>query len=455
MTAQKSPIERSLLSLAWPIFVEQALHVATGTVDTFMVSHISDGAVAALGTAHQIVILCLIIFSFIGIGTSVVVTHHLGAQDREGADRIATTAIGVNTWLGLAVSLAVWFFAEPMLRAMQLSDALMVYALPFLHLMGGTLFLESINFSLSAVLRAHGFTRDAMWITLGQNFINFIGNAILLFGLLGAPKMGVVGVALSTVFSRLVACIALWIMLKRRTHMKIHARDYFYLKRDRLGRILHIGLPAAGENISWWLAYMTITALTARMGDTHLATLSYTMQISWCASLISMSIALATEIKIGHFVGAGRFDDAYKQTLRSLKIGWLISTIGIALIVLVSPHIYGLFTQDPLILATGAILMRFCLLIEPGRVANLVVINALRATGDARFPVIIGVLSQWSVMAFGGWLLGTHFGLGLPGVWAAMAADEWVRSVLMIRRWRHRRWLKHAERTHAAAQATN
>ena len=107
MTSQKSPIERSLLSLAWPIFVEQALHVATGTVDTFMVSHISDGAVAALGTAHQIVILCLIIFSFVGIGTSVVVTHHLGAKDREGADRIAATAIGVNTWLGLAVSLTV------------------------------------------------------------------------------------------------------------------------------------------------------------------------------------------------------------------------------------------------------------------------------------------------------------------------------------------------------------
>ena len=453
MTSQKSPIERSLLSLAWPIFVEQALHVATGTVDTFMVSHISDGAVAALGTAHQIVILCLIIFSFVGIGTSVVVTHHLGAQDREGADRIAATAIGVNTWLGLAVSLTVWFFAEPMLRAMQLSDALLVYALPFLHLMGGTLFLESINFSLSAILRAHGHTRDAMWTTLGQNVLNFIGNAILLFGLFGAPKMGIVGVALSTVFSRFVACIVLWIMLKRRTHMRIRVRDFCYLKRDRLDRILHIGLPAAGENISWWLAYMTITALTARMGDTQLATLSYTMQISWCASLISLSIALATEIKIGHYVGAGRFEDVYGQTIRSLKIGWTVSTVGIALIVLGSPYIYGAFTDDAQILATGAILMRFCLLIEPGRVANLVIINALRATGDARFPVMVGVASQWSVMAFGGWLLGTHFGLGLPGIWAAMVLDEWLRSFLMIRRWRRRRWIKYAERTYAAAQA--
>lgn len=154
-TATTDKKNLGLLALAWPIFVEQALHISTGVVDTVMVSHISDNAVAALGAALQIVVLCLIIFSFFAIGASVVITHHLGANDREGADQIASTAIAVNTWLGVVVSLAVWFFAEPMLRMMQLSDELMVYALPFLHLMGGTLFLESMNFSLSAVLRSH------------------------------------------------------------------------------------------------------------------------------------------------------------------------------------------------------------------------------------------------------------------------------------------------------------
>ena len=72
-----SLVKPSLLVLAWPIFVEQLLHIMTGTVDTFMVSHISDNAVAGLGTAHQIVVFFLIIFSFISIGSSVVITHHL------------------------------------------------------------------------------------------------------------------------------------------------------------------------------------------------------------------------------------------------------------------------------------------------------------------------------------------------------------------------------------------
>src|SRR3954466_14648858 len=82
----------TLWSLSWPLFVEQGLRISIGTVDTLMVSHVSDNAVAGLGVAWQVVILTLILFNFIGIGSSVVITHHLGAGDRAGADRISRAA---------------------------------------------------------------------------------------------------------------------------------------------------------------------------------------------------------------------------------------------------------------------------------------------------------------------------------------------------------------------------
>src|SRR5882762_9092765 len=110
----------TLLSIAWPIFIEQTLRILIGTVDTFMVSYVSDGAVAALGIANQFVVLALICFNFIGIGASVVITHHVGANDRPGAEKIVTTAIAVNTWIGLAASLTAFLCAEPLLRLMQL-----------------------------------------------------------------------------------------------------------------------------------------------------------------------------------------------------------------------------------------------------------------------------------------------------------------------------------------------
>jgi len=98
---------KGLIALAWPIFIEQTLRMLIGTVDTFMVSHVSDGAVAAVGVSNQVIVFFLIAFNFIGIGTSVVITHHLGARDRPGADRIASSAIAVNTWLGVSFSAVV------------------------------------------------------------------------------------------------------------------------------------------------------------------------------------------------------------------------------------------------------------------------------------------------------------------------------------------------------------
>ncbi len=452
--APASKTKLSLLALAWPIFVEQGLHVMTGTVDTFMVAHISDQAVAGLGVANQIVVLAIILFNFVGIGASVSVTHSLGAGDPAGARRVATTAIAANFWIGAIISTAVFLLAKPLLGLMHLPPELMQYGLPFLTIMGGTLFLEAINMSISAVLRAHGHTRESMFITLGQNVLNAAGNAVFLFGLFGAPKLGVEGVAMSTVFSRIVALGALWILLKRQTGIRLKLPDLFRVSFSRLKPILHIGLPAAGENVSWWLAFMTMTSFTALMGGNAIVVQTYTMQVLYVVIILSISIALGTEIIIGHLIGAGEFDEAYRELMKNLRTSLFLATGAIALVAALAPWLLGIFTKDPAVIAGGALLLRMSLLLEPGRVINIVVINCLRATGDVKFPIMMGLLSMWGIWVPLAWFLGLHLGWGLPGVWIAMMCDEWLRGAIMYRRWRHRRWLPHAQKVRARVAAS-
>ena len=374
-----SPARATLLVLVWPIFIEQALRVLIGTVDTLMVSHIGDEAVAGLSVANQIVMLFIISFAFIGIGSSVVITHFLGAGDREGADRISTTAIATNFWIGFGVSLLVTLFSSPMLRLMQLPAAPLVYAKPFLALMGGTLFVESMNVSIAATLRAHTHTRDAMFVALGQNVLNIIGNCLLLFGLFGFPKLGVMGVAISSVFSRLVSCVALWIILKKRTGLTLKWRDFFSIKMERVRRVLHIGLPAAGENLSYWIAFMVITTFIAHMGATQLRSITNgTLNINRWVILLNISIGLGTEIIIGHLIGAGLFEEAYRELLRSLRVAFCCAIGGMILLSLAAPWLLGAFTKNPAIIVAGTVLIRMGLLLEPGRVFNVVVISSLR-----------------------------------------------------------------------------
>ena len=442
-----------LLRLAWPIFAEQSLHMLTNVVSTLMASRIGDNAVAALGSATQILVMFLIGFNVLAVGASIATTHHLGLGDRVGARRMARGAVATNLWLGALFGVALAVTAPTLLKWAQLTPPLMAYALPYLHWMGGTLFMESMIFALCAVLRAHGHTREVMYVILAQNAVNASLSALLIFGLGGLPALGVTGIAIAASVSRLLAVVALWVLVRRRIGLKMGPRDLVTIRLADLRRLLSLGFAAVLENISWFASFMIITALTARMGERALATQAYTMQVAQIEMLACLSIGIGNEIIVGRLVGAGRFEEARVQCLANMRMG-LIVTVGVACVfALVGPWALRLFTSDPQIVSLGRTLILMGLLLEPGRSFNLIIINALRASGDSRFPLVAGLISQWGIMLFGAWLLGTHLGLGLVGVWIALIADEWLRGLYMLQRWRRGRWLKHARRVQAEAAA--
>jgi Na+-driven multidrug efflux pump len=153
---------------------------------------------------------------------------------------------------------------------------------------------------------------------------------------------------------------------------------------------------------------------------------------------------------VGRLIGAGQFEAAYRQLLSSLKLGLCLCAIGMMIIAVVAPHLIGLFSNDPVIIKGGALLLRISVVLELGRVFNIIVINSLRATGDVRFPVQVGAVCMWLIWVPNAWFLGLHLGFGLVGIWIAMACDEWLRGVLMYYRWVKRKWLPAAERSRNA-----
>ncbi len=290
-----------------------------------------------------------------------------------------------------------------------------------------------------------------MAVMAGQNVLNAVGNCLLLFGLLGLPRLGVVGVAISGVVSRVAAFVALRALVHRRTGVRLTVRDALSFPAAQVRRVLELGVPIAGENICWALAYMVVTSFVARMGASSLAAQSYTMQLTTWATLLGGAVAFGNQILVGHLVGDGDLDRAYRQVWASLRAGLLLVVSMLAVLGALAPRLMGFFSSDPATAGTAVLLVRMAVLLETGRVSNLIVINALRAAGDARFPVLMAMASMWAVQVPLAWLLGLRLGLGLPGVWIALAADEWLRAVIMQRRWSRRTWVRHAERSRAMA----
>lgn len=442
MSAHAAAPSPRLFALAWPLFIELLLGLAVGMIGTLLAARVSDAAGAAFALANHVLATLFILFRIIGAGVSVVVTQSLGGGRRDQADALARAALGASSWIGLLGGAAALLGAGPLLRLLNAPAEVLPLAQPFLMALAPALLLDAWNASMASVMRAHLRSRDTLAVLVAMQLCQ-LALAIPLMQWLGLP-----GFALALVLSRglgLGLHLGLW---RLRLSLRPQWGDWWRLPRRELATVLHIGLPGAAENIAYRLAYMVSIAVAGTLGASALAAHSYASQLMYFVLLPGLATGFAAEIVVGHLIGAGRLHEAHRLVRRALARGLLISVVVATLAALASPWLLRQFSTDAGIVSAGVTLMWLTVLLEPGRTFNLVVINALRAAGDARYPVMVGAGSMLLVLAGGSWLLGHALGWGLVGLWIAYAADEWLRGLLMWRRWATQGWVPHARGVH-------
>lgn len=429
-----------LFRLTWPIFLELLLFMLMGTSDTLMLSGVSDEAVSAVGVVNQYVFICILIMEVIGHGAAIVVAQYLGARRPQEAARISALAITLNLGLGVIVSAGLLLFGDAILEGMNLQGPVLAHAKTYLHLVGGFLFLQALINVFSGLLRTYGFTRQSMFVSLGMNVLHVACNYGLIFGHFGLPEMGVAGAAISTVLSRATALgVFVW-MLYRVMEVRMVLRDYVTFSRDSVRKILKVGIPSAVEQLTYQGCQTVFLYYVTFLGTAALASRQYANAISHYVFLCSLALGMSTAILVGRLVGARRADDAYRQALESLKWGLAITVVVDVAAILLRERLAGLFTDNGDIIQVTAQLIVLGLLLETGRCFNLVLVSALRAAGDATFTVYMGILSMACMSLPLGYFLVFKLNMGLPGVWLAVSADEWLRGISMWLRWKSRAW---------------
>lgn len=431
----------SLRALTIPIFIEFLLLMLMGNADVFMMSMYSDYAVAAIGVSNQVLHFAVVMFGVISSGSTVVQSQYMGAGKTSAIKRVISTGIITSTLIGLVISLVFVLFHVPILSGMQLYDHVRAYAHTFVMIVGGFLFFQGIISQITATLRTAGFAKDTLYITISMNLINIMLNYVAIFGLGElVPVTGVIGVATATATARGFGVLFAFIVLFKRignpfTRTGVVKRTIFYSRK-----ILRIGIPGAGENMSYTGYQLVVTNMITIMGTTALTTRIYARTLNMFMFLFALSIAQASAIVAGNLMGAGKLDELYKMCLRNVKLGVLVSFSTALVFYFFSAPLLGIFTDDPDVIALGGTIFFVYLFIESGRVLNMVIINCLRASGDVKFPVQMGIVFMWGVGVFFSWFLGLHLGLGLLGVVIAQALDECIRGLVMLGRWRGKRW---------------
>ena len=442
-TAVKKPrkiIRRKLFNLASPIFVETLLIMLTGAVDVFMLSRYSDETVAAGGVVNQLLNLVFILYGITTLGTSVLCAQYLGARQQKNVAQVIGVSLLANFVMGVLVSAGLFFFARPSLQLMGLNENLIGYGVSYMKIVGGFSFLQALSMTLSAILRSHNKAFYPMFVTLLINLVNVVGNYMLIFGNLGAPRLGIAGAGISTSVSRLIAVGLLAYLLFHKVTAIPPLKLFKPFPWDKIKNLLTIGLPAAGEQVSYNFSQVLITYFSVMLGTAALTARTYAMSIVMFSYVFSIAIGQGAAISIGHLIGEERDNAAFSVEKYSIKLAMLVTVCISILTALIGTDIFKMLSANPEVISIGATVLYIDVLLEIGRAVNITSVNSLNAAGDVMYPFITGVIVMWGVATLLAYVLGIWWGWGLNGIWLAMALDENIRAAIFERRWKSRKW---------------
>ena len=436
------PIEKTAytLKLSFPIFIELLLQLLVGNVDQFMVSHISQDSVAAIGNANQLVNIVIIVLNVMSMATTILITRYIGANDRKGISTVCSVSVVMSLVSSVLATSVLVFFCRPLFGFLQVPASVMEEAVEYTTIVGGFLLVQGLYMTFAAILRSYSFTRDVMFVSLIMNLMNIGGNVILINGYLGFPKLGIVGAAISTNISKCIGLVIVFYLFCKKTDASIGRRYLKPFPFSTLKRLLSIGLPSGGEELSYNLSQMCILRFVNFFGTSVIATKVYCSMLANIAYVYSIAIAQATQIVIGYFIGMKLFSKIAKRVHTTVWLSMAISTCLTAIMYINSDAIFGIFTSDAEILALGKQILLIEFFLEIGRSVNISMVRCLIAVGDIKFPFLIGLGSSWLVATGGAYVLGVVFQWGLVGIWVAMAIDECLRGLLFLIRFKQGAW---------------
>lgn len=438
----KMNTNRNLFFMSLPIFVELLLQLLVGNIDQMMVSRVSQQSVASIVNANQIMNLVIIVLSMASTASTVILSQYLGAEDKANSSRTCMVSILMITVVSLLSTLLVFAGYKPLYKALRVPEEIFDEASLYLLIVGACITVQGLYLIFSAIIRAFAMMKEVMIVSIVMNVMNIIGNAILINGWFGMPRLGAVGAAVSTDISKLVGLGLMILLFVKRTNVKLGLRFLKPFPVQIMKKLCLLAVPSGVESFSYNMSQMCILGIVNSFGTMVTVTKGYCSIFANLAYVYAMAIASATQIVLGYLIGAKKIDLIQKRVNATQKVA-LAACVGLAvLLFLGSNYIFLIFTDDPEIIALGRRILFIEIFLEIGRAVNIVMTKCLIAVGDAVTPTVVGVSFQWGVAFVGAWVFGIIFGWGLEGVWVAMAIDECLRGLIFVVHFKKERWKK-------------
>jgi putative MATE family efflux protein len=447
-----------ILIITIPILAENLLRFFFSFADIFMLSGLTingvrmgDDAVAAVGLVLNFVFFINLLYLMISSGAGIIITQYNGAQNAKKATRTVLAGVFLSALTGIIISLTMFFLAKPILSLYRLNEIRYDFAVDYFTIFSAFSLGLSMNTIFSTVLRSYGYSREPMVINMIANALNVFGNYCFIYGAFGFPQWGVAGVAVSTVFSQILAAVCMFFIIVAKKDITLRLTDFFKIKLRLIKSMLRIGVPIAGESLSFNTAMIVMNFFVAQMdfglpqeAQINLPAYNYAFIFARFIFYFSLSTGEGTRIITGYLVGAGKSEEAYQNVFKYFCFSFILALVLAGVLSLFRNTILHIFPMEDNIFNLSSNLVILTMLWEPGRTFNLIFINGLKGSGDVDFPVRVGIASMWGIGVLFAFIFGLVLDFGVIGIWLAISMDEWIRGIIMLFRWKSKVWQEKA-----------
>ncbi|WP_097002628.1 MATE family efflux transporter [Lacrimispora amygdalina] len=424
---------KDLIRLLAPLIVEQILAVLVGMADVIMVAAVGEAAVSGVSLVDSISILILQILAALATGGAVISAQYLGKKQSENACKAAGQLIGVTTVLSLAVSVIALVGNRLLLASIfgNVESKVMNDAVIYFRITALSYPFMAVYNSCAALFRSMGNSKVSMVVSIVMNTINIVGNAICVFGL----HMGVTGVAIPTLTSRIVAAVMMFYLIQspdntvRIKHLEELKPDFHMIKN-----ILSVGIPNGLENGMFQFGKIALQSLVSSLGTAAIASYAVASNLVTLLYLPGNAIGLGLITIVGQCVGAGERKQAKHYTRRLVMVNYAILLILCAAMILFSGQlvsIYRLSKEASRISVEMIKAHSYAMIVWP---LAFTVPYSLRASMDAKFTMAVSVFSMWLFRIASAYFFVQVMKLGVMGVWYGMFIDWFFRAAVFALR---------------------
>ena len=444
---KKDDFYRQMFKLAIPIIIQNLLSAAVNSSDVIMLNYVGQSAISAVSLAANYSNILFMVYYGLGTGASLLCAQYFGKKNMQAIHAVEGIALRFSFAISALVALAAFTMPQRMLLLFTSDQELIAIGSSYIRIMGITYLCWGVTEIYLAILRSIGRVTISMTLNMLAFGLNILLNAMFIFGLFGAPKLGVTGVAIATASSRLIQLVACVIVSLLSKDVKLNPAYMFIRSKTLLDDFIHLSLPALGNDLSWSVAFSMYSVILGHLGTEAVAANSLVTVVRNVGSVFCFAIASAGTILLGRVMGQEELEKSKSYASRMLKMTVVAGAVGGVIVLAVTPFVLRFASLND----TAMHYLKYMLLINSYYIMGSAVNTALiagvfRAGGDTKFGLICDTIDMWVYAVPLGFF--AAFVLKLPVLWVyfLLCTDEFVKWPWVIRHYRKREWAKNITR---------